>query len=290
MLRDTRVKNNLSKIVSSARRQRVLAVLACVCMAACTAALAQDRARARVVDLPFASSHSDIAFSVTSGARQNVSCDENTICAASVERDAALRFALQVQRIAGSLETGAQYLYPDLLQRVPGLVDGRFDVYVVEGNEPGSASSANGRVALNSELGAWQPYDDWLAFVIAREMGHVIARHHEENSAARIATSVIMNLLIPGSGLLKFVLSTGGSGIAAISKRDVQEQEADIIAVGLLKAAGFKLRDVALALRVAPAFLDDGRWSSVFRNSSGYLLAESQTPAIVMASIPDPIN
>jgi Zn-dependent protease with chaperone function len=58
----------------------------------------------------------------------------------------------------------------------------------VTGDEAGSASSANGRIALNAALGKLAPYDEWLAFVIARKMGHVIARHHEENSAASMAT------------------------------------------------------------------------------------------------------
>ena len=185
-----------------------------------------------------------------------------------------MRFPLQVERIAGVLQKGAESLYPDLAQRVPELADSRFDVYIVEGDQPGSASSANGRIALNAALGARQPYDDWMAFVIAREMGHVIARHHEENSAAGIATSVIMNVLIPGSSLLKALISAGGSEIAAKSQRGVQALEADAIAFELLQAAGFRLRNIYLTLLIEPALLDDGYWSEGLRVSSGRLLAE----------------
>ena len=185
-----------------------------------------------------------------------------------------MRFPLQVERIAGVLQKGAESLYPDLAQRVPELADSRFDVYIVEGDQPGSASSANGRIALNAALGARQPYDDWMAFVIAREMGHVIARHHEENSAAGIATSVIMNVLIPGSSLLKALISAGGSEIAAKSQRGVQALEADAIAFELLQAAGFRLRNIYLTLLIEPALLDDGSWSEGLRVSSGRLLAE----------------
>ena len=185
-----------------------------------------------------------------------------------------MRFNRQVQRVADALQTGVQRLYPDLAERVPGLVDSRFDVYIVDGNDPGSASSTNGRIALNASLGTWMPYDDWLAFVIAREMGHVIARHHDENSTASIATSVIMNIVIPGSGLLKSAMSFGGSGIAAASKRDVQALEADAIARSLLTASGFSLREVSLSLLVAPSLGDDGQWSASLRRSSDNLLAE----------------
>lgn len=226
-----------------------------------------------MVDLPLASTHADIAFTLTTGARQSTTCADATSCPTQSDRDAATRFALQVQRVADVLQKGAEHVYPDLAQRVPRLVGSRFDVYVVAGNEAGSDSSANGRIALNAALGARTPYDDWLAFVIAREMGHVIARHHEENSAAGIVTSVIMNILIPGSSLLKSLVAAGGSGIAAKSKRDVQALEADAIALNLLEAAGFHLRDIYLTLIIDPVLLDDGTWSSGFRDSSANLLA-----------------
>jgi len=251
-------------------------------MAGCATAPTEDRAR--ILDIPLASTYSDIAFTMTTASRQDMACDENTNCP-TPDSDAATRFARQVQRVAAALQAGAQQLYPDLAQRVPDLDDGRFDVYVVAGDEPGSASCASGRIALNAALGAWHPYDAWLAFVIAREMGHVIARHHEENSAAGITTSVIMNILIPGSSLLKNALSAGGSRIAAASKRGVQALEADAIALALLKEAGFGLRDVAVALLIAPALPDDDAWSINFRKSSTHLLAEARAAEFAVASV-----
>ena len=184
-----------------------------------------------------------------------------------------MRSAQEVQRIAGVLQKGAEYLYPDLQQRVPGLAGSRFDVYVVDGNELGSASSPNGRIALNAAFGAQRPYDDWMAFVIAREMGHVIARHHEENSSASLTTSVIMNILVPGSGLLKMLISASGSAIAAKSQSGIQALEADAIARDLLETAGFRRRDIYLTLLIDPLLLDDGAWSHDFRKSSDNFLA-----------------
>lgn len=260
-----------------------LVAATCLGLTACATAPAENRSR--IVDVPLASTHADIAFSITTGSRQRAPCEDSANCPAQSEMEPAMRFALQVQRVAGALQDGAQYLYPDLAQRAPGLVDSRFDVYVVEGDEPGSASSANGRVALNAALGKWQPYDDWLAFVIAREMGHIIARHHEENSAASIATSMLMNVLVPGSSLLKSLISAGGSQIASISKRDVQRQEADKIAFDLLKASGYRMRDVSLSLLTATAALDDGQWSRSFRKSSETLLADALNSEIAVASL-----
>lgn len=241
--------------------------------------------RSRIIEIPLASVHSDIAFTMSNGARNRIAPPERKEKLSKPLSNDAMRFALQVQRIAGILQAGAERLYPDLEQRVPGLIGSSFDVYVVDSDNPGSTSSTDGRIALNAALGAWQPYDDWVAFVIAREMGHVIARHHEENSATSISTSVVLNLLLPGSGWLKSIITAGGSGIAAISKRDVQAMEADAIAVNVLRAAGFSLRDVSLSLLVAPLPMQEDTWSQGFKKSSDYLVAEARNADIAVASI-----
>lgn len=260
-----------------------LVAIACLGLAGCASTAPQDRAR--IIDMPLASTHADIAFSMRTGSRQAAACTDDPQCPNPAQRESAAGFARQVQRVADLLQQGAAEIYPDLAQRVPGLADQRFDVYIVDGNVPGSTSSANGRIALNAALGASQPYDDWMAFVIAREMGHVIARHHEENSAAGIATSLVLNLIIPGSGWLKTAISAGGSTIAAQSKREVQALEADAIALTLLKAAGFSLSDVSLSLRIAPAMADDGPWSQKLKDSAKNLRAEVRKQEFAVASL-----
>ena len=251
-----------------------IVVAACVGMTGC--AIAPTGERAKIAGLPFAAAHSDITFILTTGPRQGAACAEAAVCpsGADAESSAAAAFAAQVQRIAGMLQDGARRLYPDLAQRIPALARGGFDVYVAAGDGPGSSSSAGGRIALNAALGAMRPTDDWLAFLIAREMGHVIARHHEENSVVSIAASVVMNFLLPGSGLLKSAATTLGSQFAAGGKRDEQARKADDIALSVLDAAGFRLRDVALSLVIAPAAPDDDAWSRGFGKSSDKLVAE----------------
>jgi len=96
---------------------------------------------------------------------------------------------------------------------------------------------------------------------------------------------VIMNILIPGSSLLKTLISAGGSEIAAKSQRDVQALEADAIALELLQAAGFRLRDISLALRIEPPLLDEGSWSKSFRESSGNVLAALRLAEFSVAAL-----
>lgn len=256
---------------------------ACLVMAGCATAPSTDRAQKSYI--PLAATHADIGFTLTSGSRRDLGCDGDANCPAAAANPLATRFSRQVLRVAAILQGSALLAYPDMASRVPGMADGRFDVYVVDGDTPCATSSSNGRIALCAELGAGEPHDDWMAFVIAREMGHVIARHHEENSTASILTSVLMNIIIPGSSLLKSALSAGASGVAAKSKRDVQAREADAIARKLLQAAGVRLGDVALALLVAPVLLDDGAWSKEFRNSAEQLVAAAAQPQLAVAAL-----
>lgn len=266
-----RTDRRFARRLSIAHCSLLLLVAALLGLSGC--ATAPNQERTRMLDMPLALTHADLSFSMNTGIRQYAVCEGNNGCRTAAERGAAQRFALQVERVAATLQAGAQRLFPDLAQRAPGLAGGQFDVYVVAGAEPGTASSANGRIALTAALGARKPYDDWMAFVIAREMGHVIARHHEENSASGIVTSVLMNILIPGSSLLKSLLSAGGAEIAARSKQEVQALEADLIALELLQEAGFRLRDIYLTLLLDPVQLDDGAWSERFRASSSNLIA-----------------
>jgi hypothetical protein len=85
--------------------------------------------------------------------------------------------------------------------------------------------------------------------------------------------------------LLKSLLSAGGSGIAAGSQRDVQAHEADAIALELLKASGFRLRDLYLTLLIDPVVLDNGAWSKIFKASSDQLLAEFRRSEFAVAAV-----
>jgi hypothetical protein len=264
----------------------IVVAAASVGMAGCATAPVGDRER--MAALPLAAAHSDITFMLTTGSRQHAACAEKSSCASRGDAigSTLTPFAAQVQRVADELQHGARDLYPGLALRIPGFADSGFDVYVVAGDEPGSDSSASGRIALNAALGVVLPYDDWLAFVIAREMGHVIARHHEDNSTISIATSVVMSILLPGSGLLKSAASKIGSELTIGSKREQQLREADAIALRVLQAAGHRLHDVALSLAITPAGLDGGSWSQGFRKSSDRLIAEVRGSKLADASDP----
>lgn len=251
-------------------------------IAGCTTAPFGERTR--IIDVPLASTQSDIEFSITSGSRADLLCREDAVCSSKAEGGGLRLFVLDVERIASALQKEALQRYPDQAWCTPKKNGGCFDVYIVEGDAPDSSSSANGRIALSAALGRWRSYEGVLAFVIAREMGHVVARHHKERSSVSIVTSALLNILLPGSGLLKSLISTGGGRLAAVSNRDVQATEADAIAFNLLKGAGFRLRDVSKGVLAMPGTVDETVWARDFSRSSNRLVAAALVAESTVAS------
>lgn len=208
--------------------------------------------------------HSDIKFGLLAAPRQ-----------AGEQAAANAAFAAQVKRIAASLESAAKIAYPEAMARI-----GAFDVYIGESDELGTMSSGSGRIAINGGIAKLNPTDDWLAFVIAREMGHVVAGHHDSNSGASIVVSLLMNLVVPGSGLIKSAIAFAGSQIAAGSKHDKQLVEADAAAVKLLDGAGYPAKSVVLNLKLNPLSEETskGSWAESFRTSTRNLIATVDGP------------
>lgn len=252
-------------------------------LAACTTT--PESGRARIIEIPLAAVQSDVEFTIVKASQPYIACAEKLTCLNESEQAEDESFDQEIARIVGVLQTAALRLYPDLAWCTPKLTGGCFDVQVVEDDAPGSSSSANGRITLNDSLDRWQSHEEVLAFVIGREMGHVIARHHQETSSVSIVTSVVLNLLIPGSGLLKSLVCTVGARLAAASNRNVRAMEADAIAINLLKGAGFRLRKAASSLLVAPPLGDENAWSKGFGRSAITLIAEAEAAETKMALV-----
>jgi hypothetical protein len=191
----------------------------------------------------------------------------------------------QISRVSGTLQTAASGLFGDRMKSI-----GKFDVFLADSRETETLSSASGKIALYGGIAGLSPTDDWLAFVIAREMGHVLAGHHDDNSAASILTSIIMNILLPGSSLLKSALSLAGSQTAAAAGAERQVREADEIAVRLLETSGFRMRDLALSLATGPSDerLGSGGWAQAFRKSAADIMGRARaTPVVAQPSVPE---
>jgi|GEM_PF-596936 len=228
-------------------------------------------------------------------------------------------FDQQVQLLGARLAKSAFDAYPDLTGRVS-----HFEFVVAEKAEYGSASNATGTVVIFRGVQKLYLDEQALAFVMAREMGHVIGHHHDENSAPGILLSVLVTVLFPaanilhglhGSAVLADATSASmattaattaassatsyiGSRMILASIRPDQLREADAIAVDLLAGLGWNKRDVAGTLAACTQVDGDGTWEKDFRISIGHvkvleeeavaagidLPAESPPPQIAQAT------
>ncbi|MFM9835024.1 MAG: M48 family metalloprotease [Methylophilaceae bacterium] len=173
------------------------------------------------------------------------------------------RFDAQVQAQGIRLAQSAYFVYPELKKKIPNFVFG-----VAEKKVLGSASNATGTVILFRGLQHLDLGDEASAFIVAREMGHVIANHHKSNAKTKIFFTVLAGVLFPAvnvlsaSGaaaqattattLLTSAASTAtsyvGSEVALSRIKPTQLNEADDIALKLLEQEGYAKADVAQSL------------------------------------------
>lgn len=206
------------------------------------------------------------------------SCAEN-VC------ETATAFRRQVEAVGADLARAAQEAYPELSQRVP-----RFEFVVPAKEQVGTLSNASGTVVVLDGLSELALDDAALAFVIAREMGHVIGRHHDENSAMSIIASIVAQLVFPVANILRgaaaaipmttttaltaTAASMVGSRVLRAVNRPDQLDEADAIALRLLTHSGRNLEEVGRSVDKAAlklAIIGEEGWILEFMQSKARL-------------------
>jgi len=174
-------------------------------------------------------------------------------------------FDVRVQQLGGHLSEAAYVVYPNLKKRVPSFV-----FSVVDKKDPGTASNGGGKVVLFRGLQQLELTDDALSFIIAREMGHVIGKHHNKNTSTKLVISALASILFPAVGiigassaatqattattLLTSAASTAtsmlGSEVALAKMKPSQLIESDDIAINLLANQAWDIRSVASILHL----------------------------------------
>lgn len=201
-------------------------------------------------------------------------------------------FDERVQTIGKFLADAAYRLHPDLVERFPA-----FDIRVIDKAESGFASSASGTILVFRGTAGLGLTESELEFALAREMGHVIGRHHEENVATSVVVSLLAQVLMPvlniaggaaalvSAGTLQntalaTAASYAGSAALKASFRPAQVAESDLIALELLTESHRDCREVAdsleiLALRRELKATD---WEGELRESIGRVARLLQGP------------
>lgn len=190
--------------------------------------------------------------------------------------------------------------YADLQMRFP-----RFEFIVADKLDAGAASSAAGTVVIFRGVRRLELDDAALAFVLAREMSHVIAGHHDENVTTSVLVAVAAQIFLPvlniGSlfsastaaattaasstattSAVASVASFAGSRVLRANDRPLQVREAEAMAMRLLAAAGWGGREVSDQLQaLRPALPAEADWTAELRESTLRIASLMQGPALV---------
>jgi predicted Zn-dependent protease len=173
-------------------------------------------------------------------------------------------FDARVQQLGAQLSASAYRLYPTLKQRVP-----QFSFSVIDKKELSIASNSTGKVVLFRGLQNHELSDDALSFIMAREMGHVIGKHHTKNISTKLIISALASIAFPAfavigassaaaqattaTTLLTSAASTAtsmvGSEVALAKMKPTQLAESDEIALKLLSNQDWDLHSVASILQ-----------------------------------------
>lgn len=215
--------------------------------------------------------------------------------AACVEMDCAAEaaFRLRVALLAERLQKGAYKVAVE-----SNLTPARFSVSVPGKDDIGTLSTAAGNILVFDGLREFSFPDAALGFLIAREMGHVLARHHEENSATSLSVSVAVALLFPmaqvlrsaetaytaataTTSLLGSAASFAGARIVKGLYRADQRQEADVLALRILMQSGWTAFEVAHTLDAAMPRFSTVAWMLELQESKRWLDQMAIGPVIV---------
>jgi len=232
--------------------------------------------RDQIIALPAVqAAHADLGYAFAAGVQRIVAppaCEQD--CGGKIQTLAS--FTSRAEAIGARLEASARDLAPDLFGRIE-----RFQIEVDDGIGVATGSSAGGRVVLGAGLVGLEPADSVIAFLIAREMAHVIARHAEENSGSSIVFSAL-GMLLPGINFIaRFIASSLGSSALTGSWAAQQQREADEIAITLLDRTGLSVRSVALGLEggINRARLPEDEWGARYLGSAQRVAAIAASPA-----------
>lgn len=195
--------------------------------------------------------------------------DTATPCSV-IQCDADRRFQRQVEKLGEHLAKAAYEAYPELKERSLN-----FHFVVAETTEPGSSSDAAGTIVIYR--GVCRPVIDekTLAYLLANEMGHVIAKHHGEKTAATIVSSLLTQILFAPAGLARGIAvltsmtaTTVGKNLLLSGIEPQQQKEADVIALTLLAKQGLSKADIADSLQRYSGRLGNGPWEILVARSA----------------------
>jgi hypothetical protein len=229
--------------------------------------------------------------------------------------DSTYHFEQRVQAIGERLSQATFAKYPELSKRFE-----KFEFVVADKYDSGAKSSGAGTIVILRGVERLGFDDESLAFIMAREMAHVVAGHYESNMLTSIAISIVVQLVMPvfnvargaaavastspaASTLVGSAASMAGNQALRANLRPGQLREAEEMGMELLVLSGYDAKAVveSLQTRVTQFPLEEdwvlelrGSVARVAKMTSGpspEIVAKISTPVIVpvIAKIVEPI-
>jgi len=234
--------------------------------------------------------YSNIDMKVSLATKKNMAPCEADEC--EVNR----AFDERVQLIGQKLAIAAFDLFPQVDQRIA-----YFQFNVVDKEDAGTASNAEGNVVVFRGLQNMSLNDEALSFIIAREMGHVIGQHHRKNSSTKLIISALASFIFPVAGIIgasstaaqassastlvtsaaSTATSLIGSKVAMISVKPSQLAESDAIAKRLLQSQSESLHMVVSGL--PDQQLNSSSWLRDLQTSKALLSQQLKVDATAVA-------
>jgi len=247
--------------------RRAPTLLACLLLAGCSTVPVESGRERFVAPRQLAAVYSDVELRALLAMAPDNRC-AGAACAETVT------FRCRVSEIGARLDHAARQV-----SREAGASPREFAFAVPAKSEIGALSNAAGRIVIFDGVRSLEPDDALLAFLIAREMGHVICEHHAENTGTSVAVSIVASLALPVAAILRNAATTvsalsstslatsaattaasfAGARIIKGVYRDEQLREADLVALRLAERAGWPPEEVlASLLPVIGALREDG--------------------------------
>lgn len=136
-------------------------------------------------------------------------------------------------------------------RQLPAGAQAQWEVALFRNDEPNAFALPGGKVGVYTGIFKVARNQDQLAAVIAHEIGHVVAHHHDERVTRQLGAQAgigIIGALIGsqyGANAAQATQQLGGAAVQAaflLPNNRVQESEADVVGQRLMARAGFDPR------------------------------------------------
>lgn len=206
-----------------------------------------------------ASAITDMYSAIDTQLRLAIKADAKICVEISCEHNHA--FDQRIAALGDALTQAAIAAYPQRESRI-----GKFQFSVIEKREAGIASNSKGRVMVFRGLQDLQLSDDALAFIMSREIGHVLAGHHRTNTSTKLMISALASVLFPAVAVVA-ASSTAAQASTATTLITSAASTATSVIGGEVAVSSMKSTQLSESVEIALQIMQHSEWDIRSANS-----------------------